>query len=104
MIEYCRLNNDYLRFTFGDSIIKKSFIKIIERSDSHKSSIFNSTFVTGISPAALDGESWQMVVGKLHLVEPKIWAPTGEQFFMAAFFHDLAVSDNNDAVGIADSG
>jgi hypothetical protein len=41
MIEYCRLNNDYLRFTFGDSIIK-----IVHKNDIAKRQpqIFNFQF------------------------------------------------------------
>ena len=45
-----------------------------------------------------------MVVGKLHLVEFVVLPLTVKQLFMDALFHDLAVSDHNDAVGIADGG
>jgi len=41
MIEYFRLNIEYLRYTFGGSILKRSIKKMIERSDIHKYSIVN---------------------------------------------------------------
>jgi len=41
MIEYCRLNNEYLRSACGGSILKRTINKMTERSDFHKYSIFN---------------------------------------------------------------
>ena len=38
LIEYCRFNIDYLKKAF---IVKKPIIKMTERSDIHKYSIFN---------------------------------------------------------------
>jgi len=40
MIEYCRLNIEYLRSASGGSFIKNIY-KMTERSDIHKSSIFS---------------------------------------------------------------
>jgi len=44
MIEYFRLNIEYLRPASGGSIIKKPILKMTEQSDIHKYSIVNSQF------------------------------------------------------------
>jgi len=41
MIEDFQLKIEYLRSAYGGSIIKKPIIKMTERSDIHKYSIFN---------------------------------------------------------------
>jgi len=53
MIEYCRLNIEYLRFASSGSIIKKKTIKMKERSDIHKYSIVNRQ--SSIFNSALSG-------------------------------------------------
>jgi len=54
MIEYCRLNNEYLRSACGGSILKGAINKLTERSDFHKYSIFNSSASGGSIPACPD--------------------------------------------------
>ena len=44
MIEYCRLNIDWLRSAGGGSILKRPIKDMTERSDFNKYSIFNSQF------------------------------------------------------------
>jgi hypothetical protein len=44
MIEYFRLNIEYLRSTYGGSILNDLSNILTERSDFHKSSIFNLQF------------------------------------------------------------
>jgi len=41
MIEYFRLNIEYLRSACGESILKRPIKKMTERSDFHKYSIVN---------------------------------------------------------------
>jgi len=50
MIEYCRLNIEYLRFASSGSIIKKKTIKMKERSDIHKYSIVNLQYSIPLYP------------------------------------------------------
>ena len=80
-----------------------------ERNDIHKYSIFS--FQSSIlrqwpvsAPAALDGQSRQMFVGKLQLIEFKILSLPSKQLFMDTLFDNPTIADNNDAVGIADGG
>jgi len=42
LIEYFKLNIEYLRSACGESILKRPIKNMTEQSDIHKSSIFNS--------------------------------------------------------------